>query len=66
MMKPSALVSTEHVVSTVCPLDCPDSCSLDVTVQDGRVTAIHADNEQPVEFGTLLFELEPVLGPPSV
>jgi oxaloacetate decarboxylase alpha subunit len=33
---------------------------------DGRVTAIHADNAQPVEFGTLLFELEPVLGPPSV
>jgi acetyl-CoA carboxylase biotin carboxyl carrier protein len=33
---------------------------------DGRVKAIHADNAQPVEFGTLLFELEPVLGPPSV
>jgi oxaloacetate decarboxylase alpha subunit len=33
---------------------------------DGRVRSIHADNGQPVEFGTLLFELEPVGGPPVV
>jgi oxaloacetate decarboxylase alpha subunit len=33
---------------------------------DGRVRAIHADNGQPVEFGTLLFELDPVGGPPVV
>ena len=31
---------------------------------DGRVLAIHVDNGQVVEFGTLLFELEPVGGPP--
>jgi oxaloacetate decarboxylase alpha subunit len=33
---------------------------------DGRVRSIHADNGQPVEFGTLLFELEPVGAPPAV
>jgi oxaloacetate decarboxylase alpha subunit len=33
---------------------------------DGYVRAIHVDNGQAVEFGTLLFELEPVLGPPAV
>ena len=33
---------------------------------DGRVRAIHADNAQPVEYETLLFELEPVSGPPVV
>ena len=33
---------------------------------DGRVRAIHADNGQPVEFGTLLFELEPIGGPPTL
>jgi len=33
---------------------------------DGRVRSIHADNGQAVEFGTLLFELEPVGGPPVV
>ncbi len=33
---------------------------------EGRVRSIHADNGQAVEFGTLLFELEPVGGPPVV
>ena len=33
---------------------------------DGRVRSIHVDNAQPVEYGTLLFELEPVSGPPIV
>jgi oxaloacetate decarboxylase alpha subunit len=33
---------------------------------DGRVRAIHVDDRQPVEFGTLLFEIEPVGGPPVV
>ena len=32
----------------------------------GRVTAIHADNGKPVEFGQLLFELEPIVGPPTL
>ena len=31
---------------------------------DARVRSIHADNGQPVEFGTLLFELEPVISAP--
>ena len=33
---------------------------------DGRVRTIHADNGQAVEFGTLLFELEPIVAPPVV
>jgi oxaloacetate decarboxylase (Na+ extruding) subunit alpha len=33
---------------------------------DGRVKAIHVESGQPVEFGQLLFELEPVDGPPIV
>ena len=32
----------------------------------GVVRAIHAENGQPVEYGELLFELEPVLTPPAV
>ena len=31
----------------------------------GRVTAIHAENGKPVEFGQLLFELEPIAAPPA-
>jgi oxaloacetate decarboxylase alpha subunit len=30
----------------------------------GRVLAIHAENSSPVEFGQLLFELEPIAAPP--
>jgi oxaloacetate decarboxylase (Na+ extruding) subunit alpha len=33
---------------------------------DGLVLAIHVDNAQPVEYGQLLFELEPVVGPPTL
>jgi oxaloacetate decarboxylase (Na+ extruding) subunit alpha len=33
---------------------------------DGRVSTIHADNGQAVEYGTLLFELEPLVAPPVV
>ena len=49
-MKPSAFAS-EHNVATVCPLDCPDSCSLDVTVQDGRITGIDGSSLNPVTGG---------------
>ena len=33
---------------------------------EGRVRAIHVENGEPVEFGQLLFELEPVAAPPVV
>jgi oxaloacetate decarboxylase (Na+ extruding) subunit alpha len=32
----------------------------------GTVRAIHVENAQPVEFGQLLFEIEPVIVPPAV
>jgi anaerobic selenocysteine-containing dehydrogenase len=32
-----------HLVTTACPLDCPDTCSLEVTVTDGRIVKIDAD-----------------------
>ena len=43
--------ASEHKVETVCPLDCPDSCSLDVTVQDGRITEIDGSHLNPVTAG---------------
>jgi oxaloacetate decarboxylase (Na+ extruding) subunit alpha len=33
---------------------------------EGTVAAIHAENAQPVEYGQLLFEIEPVLPPPAL
>jgi oxaloacetate decarboxylase alpha subunit len=32
----------------------------------GRVSAIHAESGSPVEFGQLLFELEPIVAPPAL
>ncbi len=40
-----------NTVTTVCPLDCPDSCSLDVTVENGRVTTIDGSSLNPVTAG---------------
>jgi len=41
----------EQVVETACPLDCPDGCSVAVTVTDGRVTAIDGSTENPATKG---------------
>jgi anaerobic selenocysteine-containing dehydrogenase len=38
-------------VTTACPLDCPDSCSLSVTVRDGRITALDGGHDNPVTKG---------------
>jgi anaerobic selenocysteine-containing dehydrogenase len=35
-------------VRTACPLDCPDSCTLDVTVENGRVLKIDGGDENPI------------------
>src|SRR5688572_4491092 len=51
MKTDSSIYSPEHVVATVCPLDCPDSCSLDVSVQDGRITEIDGSSLNPVTGG---------------
>ena len=50
-MKSATVFAAEHTVATVCPLDCPDSCSLDVTVQEGRVTNIDGSHANPVTGG---------------
>ena len=55
-MKSATVFAAEHTVATVCPLDCPDSCSLDVTVQEGRVTNIDGSHANPVTGGLHLRE----------
>jgi anaerobic selenocysteine-containing dehydrogenase len=35
-------------VRTACPLDCPDSCTIDVTVENGRIVRIDGGDENPV------------------
>ena len=66
-VKPTAAFATEHVVDTVCPLDCPDSCSLDVTVQDGRITTLDGSGANPITGGYICAKVrrfaERVYGP---
>jgi len=39
------------VVDSACPLDCPDACSLSVTVQHGKVINIDGSNRTPTTDG---------------
>ncbi len=39
------------MVHTACPLDCPDSCSLQVTVEQGRVVGVDAGPASPTTSG---------------
>jgi anaerobic selenocysteine-containing dehydrogenase len=47
----SALQTTESHVEAACPLDCPDACSLSVTVRDGRIVEIDGGESNPVTRG---------------
>jgi anaerobic selenocysteine-containing dehydrogenase len=40
-----------HQVTTACPLDCPDSCTLSVALSDGRVVAVDGGHANPVTGG---------------
>jgi anaerobic selenocysteine-containing dehydrogenase len=42
-----------HVVHTACPHDCPDACSVLVTIEDGRATRIEGNPDHPVTRGFL-------------
>src|SRR5688572_293537 len=44
-------MTTSTVHQRMCPLDCPDTCSLDVTVVDGRVTKIDGNRVNPLTEG---------------
>ena len=47
----SATGLPETHVASACPLDCPDACSLDVTVSGGRVVEVGGSRENPVTHG---------------
>src|SRR5687768_15265728 len=50
MPKPS-VAPPESVVQTACPLDCPDACTLNVTVRGGRVLKIDGATENHITSG---------------
>lgn len=58
------------VAQTVCPLDCPDRCSLDVSLESGRVARIEGNRRNPVTGGFICSKVrrfgERVYGPDRV
>ena len=58
---------TTTVVETACPLDCPDACSLAVTVTAGKVVTIDGSRRNPVTDGYICAKVrkfgERVYGP---
>ncbi len=42
---------TLSIKSSACPLDCPDLCGLDVTVDNGRVVRVDGDRRGPLTDG---------------
>lgn len=40
-----------QILPAVCPLDCPDACSLEVRVEDGRVVAVGGSRVNPLTSG---------------
>lgn len=62
-----ALGGPASVVETACPLDCPDACSLAVTVQRGTIVKIDGARTNPVTDGYICAKVrrfgERVYGP---
>lgn len=46
-----AVAPPEATVETACPLDCPDACTLSVTVRGGRIDVINGSTANPVTGG---------------
>lgn len=43
----------DSIVRGACPHDCPDTCALHITVQDGRALKVRGDPDHPFTRGTL-------------
>ncbi len=66
--KPEPLLSgLATVVETACPLDCPDACSLAVTVHQGKLVSLDGTHKNPVTEGYICAKVrrfgERVYGP---
>ena len=48
-----AAASLATIVQGACPHDCPDTCALRITVEEGRVTRVAGDPEHPPTHGAL-------------
>src|SRR3954469_16244547 len=52
-LDPPAPAFSRRVVRAACPHDCPDTCAMLVTVENGRAIEIRGDPDHPTTNGTL-------------
>ena len=45
--------TTRKVVRAACPHDCPDTCALEITVEDGRAIKVDGAADHPTTQGVL-------------
>ena len=45
--------ATQRIVRAACPHDCPDTCALQITVEDGRAIKVEGAADHPPTRGTL-------------
>ena len=50
---PAKPKKTSTIVKTVCHRDCPDTCFVDVVVEDGRIISTRGCEESPITRGFL-------------
>lgn len=46
-------MSTKSIHRSVCPLDCPDTCSLHVEIENGKITKVTGNPDHPVTKGLI-------------
>ena len=53
MTAPTSSTQTIETLPSVCPMDCPDRCSLDVGVRDGEVVSIRGSRVHTLTAGII-------------
>jgi len=43
---------------TICPLDCPDSCGIDATLSNGRITKLSGAKDHPITAGFICRKMQ--------
>ncbi len=51
MAEPMVSPPVPQILESACPLDCPDACSLEVRVVDGRVVKVDGNHLNPITQG---------------
>ena len=51
--QPAPIASGRNLVRGACPHDCPDTCALHITVENGRAIKVEGDARHPTTQGVL-------------